>query len=168
MGINLPVLTLAFISDAAACNGDLHDILRKIAQRLTLIAPQDAIRDLSVSCDHALVVVDGYALGTDALVLCRRLRLAGLTQSIALAWMHHTDLDRAACREYGIDEIIFRPFVTGKVSATILSLASNWQPRIEGRSDHRSRKHVGNDGYSGAGLASVLGATGGRTELRTA
>jgi len=185
MGINEPVLNLAFVSEASANNGDLHNIMRDISRRLTCIAPQDALRECGTSCEHALIVVDGYALGIEALTLCRRFRLAGLTQPIVLAWIHHTDLDRAACREYGVDEIIFRPFVMGKVLSTVLSLASNWQPRVEGVADDHGRKHAGDDGLFGTGFAGVpvpalgsgvlvpplgsgvLGGSGGRTELRT-
>ena len=167
MGINEPLLNLAFVSEASANNGDLHNIMRDISQRLTCIAPRDAVQEWGNSCEHALIVVDGYALGTQALMLCRRLRLAGLTQPIVLAWMHGTDLDRAACREYGVDEIILRPLVAGKVLSTILSLASNWQPRIGSLADDRGRRHSGDDRYFGANYAAVLDATRGRTELRT-
>ena len=167
MGINEPVLNIAFVSNDAACSIDLRDIMRDIAQRLVCIAPQDALREWNTSCEHVLIVVDGYALGSEALVVCRRLRLAGLTQPIVLAWLHSTDLDRAACREYGADEVISRPFVTGKVLSTILSAASDWQPKIGSLAEDRGRKHAGEDGFFGAGFAGLLAGSGGRAGLRT-
>jgi len=167
MGINEPVLNLAFVSNTTESSGGLHNIVRDIAHRLTVIAPLDALKEWSASCEHALIVVDGYALGTEALMLCRRLRLAGLTQPIVLAWMHSTNLDRAVCREYGVDEIILRPFVAAKVLSTLLTLASNWQPRTDNPADDRGRKLAGDAGFFGAGFAGALGAFRGRTELRT-
>jgi len=71
------------------------------------------------SCEHALIVIDGYALGREALELCRRLRLAGVTQPIILAWRHSTDLDRAVCREFGASAVISRPFDPNKVASSI-------------------------------------------------
>lgn len=167
MGTNEPVLDLALVSRDAARGGDLHNIIGKVAQRLTFIAPLDVLQECGGSCEHALLVVDGYALGTESLMLCRKLRLAGFSRPIVLAWRHNTALDRAVCREYGADEIIFRPFVASKVLLVILSAASNWQPGIGGPANHRGRQHPGDEGILGPGFAGVLGAAGGRTELRT-
>lgn len=44
MGINEPVLNIAFAPNDAACSIDLRDIMRDVAQRLVCIAPQDAWR----------------------------------------------------------------------------------------------------------------------------
>lgn len=166
MGVNEPVLHLAYVSKAAGCSGDLYSIIRNIAQRVTYFAPREALQVWGASCEHSLIVVDGYSLGTEALTLCRRLRLLGLTQPIVLAWIHDTDLDRAACREYGVDEVVIRPFATSKLSSIVLSIASNWRPKTIDVVDDDSRTHSGYDGFLAADINGIPGSRGGRTELR--
>lgn len=167
MGVNEPVLNLAYVSKAADCSGDLYNIICNIAPRVTCFAPREALQEWGASCEHGLIVVDGYSLGTEALMLCRRLRLVGLTQPIVLAWMHDTDLDRAACREYGVDEVVIRPFAVSKLSSTILSIASNWRAGITGLVDDDSRTHSGYDGFLATGFTGIPGDRDRRIELRT-
>lgn len=167
MGVNEPVLDLAYVSKAADCSGDLYSIICGIAPRVTCFAPREALQKWGATCEHCLIVVDGYSLGTEALMLCRRLRLVGLTQPIVLAWMHDTDLDRAACREYGVDEVVVQPFAMSKLSSTILSIASNWRPRLTDLADDDSRTHSGYDGFLGTGFTGIPPGRGERTELRT-
>lgn len=166
MGINEPVLNIAYVSKAADCSGDLYSIICNIAPRVSCLAPREALQEWGASCEHGLIVVDGYSLGTEALMLCRRLRLLGLTQPIVLAWMHDSDLDRAACREYGVDEVVIQPFAMSKLSSTILSIASNWRPGITGLVDDDSRTHSGYDGFFATDFIGIPGGKGGRTEQR--
>lgn len=167
MGVSEPVLDLAYVSKAADSSGDLYSIIRNIAPRVTYFAPLEALLEWGASCEHGLIVVDGYSLGTEALTLCKRLRLVGLIQPIVLAWMRDTDLDRAACREYGVDEVVIRPFSMSKISSTILSVASNWRPRITDMVDDDSRTHSGYDEFLATDFTGIPDGRGGRTELRT-
>ena len=70
-------------------------------------------------------MIDGYALGREALELCRRLRLTGVTKPIILAWTHSTDLDRAVCQEFGASAVISRPFDLNKVASSIRAAATD-------------------------------------------
>lgn len=166
MGVGEPVLELAYVSKAADCSGDLYNIICNIASRVTCFAPREALQEWGASCEHGLIVVDGYSLGTEALMLCKRLRFVGLTQPIVLAWMRDTDLDRAACREYGVDEVVIRPFAISKLSSIILSIASNWRPRIKDLADDDSRTHSGYDGLLATDFTGAPDGRGGRAELR--
>lgn len=166
MGANEPVLDIAYVSKAADCSGDLYSIICNIAPRVSCLAPREALQEWGASCEHGLIVVDGYSLGTEALMLCRRLRLLGLTQPIVLAWMHDTDLDRAACQEYGVDEMVIRPFAMSKLSSTILSIASNWRPGITDLVDDDSRTHSGYDGFLATDFKGIPGDRDGWTEQR--
>ena len=117
MGVNQPVLDIAYISKDTACNQDLQQILGAFANPFVTATPRVALEEWKrSSCEHALIVIDGYALGREALELCRRLRLAGVIQPIILVWIHSTDLDRAVCREFGASAVISRPFDLNKVA----------------------------------------------------
>lgn len=120
MGINQPVLDIAYVSNDTTCTQDLQQILSAFASRLASATPRSALDEWKrTSCDHALIVIDGYALGREALELCRRLRLAGVSKPIILAWMRNTDLDQAVCREFGASALVSRPFDLRKVAASI-------------------------------------------------
>ena len=126
MGVNQPVLDIAYVSKDTACNQDLQQILGVFASPFVSATPRVAMEECKrSSCEHALIVIDGYALGREALELCRRLRLAGVTKPIILAWIHSTDLDRAVCREFGASAIISRPFDPNKVAASIRAAATD-------------------------------------------
>lgn len=119
MGVNELVLDIAFVSNGAACSADLRDIVRSVAQRMVPVVPRTALRKWKGSCEHSLIVIDGYALGSEGLALCRRLRLAGVAQPIVLAWRRDSDLDRAACREFGADVVVARPFAADGMLAVV-------------------------------------------------
>jgi DNA-binding response OmpR family regulator len=120
MGVNQPVLDIAYVSKDTACNADLQQILGAFANPFVSATPRVALEEWKrASCEHALIVIDGYALGREALELCRRLRLAGVTKPIILAWIHNTDLDRAVCKEFGASAVISRPFDPNKIAASI-------------------------------------------------
>lgn len=126
MGVNHPVLDIAYVSEDAACNQDLQQILGAFANPFVCATPRVALEEWRrSSCAHALVVIDGYALGRDALDLCRRLRLAGVSKPIILAWARSTDLDRSVCREFGASAVISRPFDPNKVAASIRAAATD-------------------------------------------
>lgn len=126
MGVNQPVLDIAYVSKDTACNQDLQQILGAFANHFVSATPRVAQEEWTrSSCEHALIVIDGYALGREALELCRRLRLAGVTKPIILAWIHSTDLDRAVCREFGASAVISRPFDLNKVSSSIRAAATD-------------------------------------------
>lgn len=126
MGVNQPVLDIAYVSKDTACNGDLQQILGVFANPFVSATPRVALEEWKrSSCEHALIVIDGYALGHEALELCRRLRLAGVTKPIILAWIHSTDLDRAVCREFGASAVISRPFDLNKVASSIRAAATD-------------------------------------------
>ena len=126
MGVNQPVLDIAYVSKDTVCNQDLQQILGAFANPFVSATPRVALEEWKrSSCEHALIVIDGYALGREALELCRRLRLAGVTKPIVLAWIHSTDLDRAVCREFGANAVISRPFDPNKVAASIRAAATD-------------------------------------------
>ena len=126
MGVNQPVLDIAYVSKDTVCNQDLQQILGAFANPFVSATPRVALEEWKrSSCEHALIVIDGYALGREALELCRRLRLAGVTQPIILAWRRSTDLDRAVCREFGASAVISRPFDPNKVAASIRAAATD-------------------------------------------
>lgn len=126
MGVNQPALDIAYVSKDTACNGELQKVLGAFANPLVFATPRTALEEWTrASCEHALIVIDGYALDREALALCRRLRLAGVTKPIVLAWMRSTDLDRAVCREFGASALISRPFDENKVAASIRAAATD-------------------------------------------
>lgn len=126
MGVNQPVLDIAYVSNDTTCTQDLQQILGEFAGPFVSATPRFALDEWKrASCDHALIVIDGYALGREALELCRRLRLAGVNKPIILAWMHSTDLDQAVCREFGASALISRPFDPRKVAASIRTAATD-------------------------------------------
>lgn len=126
MGVNQPVLDIAYVSKDTGCNQDLQQILGAFANPFVSATPRAALEEWKrASCEHALIVIDGYALGREALELCRRLRLAGVAKPIILAWIHSTDLDRAVCREFGASALISRPFDLNKVAASIRAAATD-------------------------------------------
>lgn len=126
MGVNQTVLDIAYVSKDTACNRDLQQILGAFANPFVSATPRVALEEWKrASCEHSLIVIDGYALGREALELCRRLRLAGVAQPIVLAWRRSTDLDRAVCREFGASAVISRPFDQNKVAASIRAAASD-------------------------------------------
>ena len=125
MGVNQPVLDIAYVSRDTVCTQDLRHILGAFANPFVSATPQVALEEWKrSSCEHALIVIDGYALGREALDLCRRLRLAGVSKPIILAWTRNTDLDRAVCREFGASAVISRPFDLNKVAASIRAAAT--------------------------------------------
>ena len=94
MGVNQPVLDIAYVSNDTTCTQDLQQILGEFAGPFVSATPRFALDEWKrASCDHALIVIDGYALGREALELCRRLRLAGVNKPIILVWMYSIDLD---------------------------------------------------------------------------
>lgn len=126
MGVNQPVLDIVYLSKDTTSNGDLQKILGALANPFVSATPRVAVEEWRrASCEHALIVIDGYSLGRDALALCRGLRLAGVSQPIVLAWRRSTDLDRAVCREYGASAVFSRPFDANKVAATIRAAATD-------------------------------------------
>lgn len=120
MGINESLLSISYVSgDVSSCS-DLHDILCKMTLCVETITPQDILkRDTNES---SVIVIDGYALGYEALALCKRLRLSGVKKPIALAWRHNSELDRAGCCEFGADVVVSRPFTEEKILSIILAL----------------------------------------------
>ncbi len=131
MVANQPVLDIAFVSNDAVCDQDLPRILHLFANRIAPSAPSTALEEWRRgSCEHALIVVDGYALGKEALALCRRLRLAGVTQPIILSWVHASDLDRAVCREFGATAVVSRPFTQERVAAAIRAAMTDSHSRL--------------------------------------
>ena len=125
MGVNQPVLGIVYLSKDTTCNVDLQEILGALASPFVSAPPRVAVEGWRrASCEHALIVIDGYSLGREALALCRRLRLAGVSQPIILAWRRSTDLDRAVCLEYGASAVISRPFDANKVAASIRAAAT--------------------------------------------
>lgn len=126
MGVNQPVLDIAYVSKDTARNEDLQQILGAFASPFVSATPRVALAEWNrSSCEHALIVIDGCALGPEALQLCRRLRLAGVSKPIILAWRHSTDLDRAVCREFGASALISRPFDPNKVASSIRAAATD-------------------------------------------
>lgn len=126
MGVKQPVLDIAYVSKDTTCNRDLQQILGAFAEPFVSATPRVAREEWKrSSCEHALIVIDGYALGREALELCRRLRLAGVSKPIILAWIRGTDLDREACREFGASAVISRPFDPNKVAASIRAAATD-------------------------------------------
>jgi DNA-binding response OmpR family regulator len=126
MGVNQTVLDIAYVSKDMSCNTDLQQILGVFANSFVSATPRVALEEWKrASCEHALIVIDGYALGREALELCRRLRLAGVSKPIILAWIHSTDLDRAVCREFGASALISRPFDLNKVASSIRAAATD-------------------------------------------
>lgn len=123
MGVSEPLLNIFFVSDNAASSADLHGILLDVALCVESVTPQDILGMNANEC--SVIVFDGYTLGYEALALCRRLRLSGVTMPIILAWRHGTDLDQAGCREFGADVVISRPFAKGKVASAILAIAAS-------------------------------------------
>lgn len=125
MDVHQP-LDIVYVSKDTACNGDLQEILGACASRFVSATPRVILEEWKRSaCGHDLIVIDGYALGDEALGLCRRLRLAGVARPIVLVWIHGTDLDRAVCREFGASAVISRPFDRGKVTSAIRAAMSD-------------------------------------------
>ena len=126
MGVNQPVLDIEYVSKDMSCNADLQQILGAFANPFVSATPRVALEEWKrSSCEHALIVIDGYALGREALELCRRLRLTGVTKPIILAWTRSTDLDRAVCHEFGASAVISRPFDLNKVASSIRAAATD-------------------------------------------
>lgn len=126
MGVNQAVLDIAYISKDTACNQDLQQMLGAFANPFVSATPRIALEEWKrTSCEHALIVIDGCALGREALELCRRLRLAGVSRPIILAWIHSTDLDQAVCREFGASAVISRPFDLDKIASSIRAAATD-------------------------------------------
>ncbi len=125
MGVNQPVLDIAYISNDLACNKELQQILGAFANPLVPATPRFALEEWQRSpCEHGLVVIDGYSLGREALGLCRRLRLAGVSKPIILAWLRDTALDRALCGEFGASAVISKPFDLKRVASCIRTAAT--------------------------------------------
>ncbi len=125
MGVNQPVLDIAYVSKHAACPQDLQELLGAFAGPIVSATPGVALEEWKrSSCGHALIVIDGYALGREALELCRRLRLAGVDKPIILAWMRSSDLDRAVCREFGANALISRPFDPKQIASSLQAAMS--------------------------------------------